>query len=136
MSDAELRKILEQVKTIAVIGAKDDPPGQAVDGVGRYLIQAGYEVIPVHPVRQKVWGLTCYKELAEIPVPVHVVNVFRAPEYCAQHAREALALVPRPRLFWMQLGIKSPEAASLLAGNGLPYVENVCIMVEHRRLLW
>ena len=133
MNTESLRRLLTQVRVIAVVGAKD-APGQAVDRVGRYLIKAGYDVIPVHPVRKNVWGLTTYPTLADIPRPVDMVNVFRAPQYCPDHAREALAMSPRPKVFWMQLGIRSEEAAALLAEQGVIVVEDACLMVDHARV--
>lgn len=131
--DDSLRAHLAATRTIAVIGAKDKP-GQPVDAVGRYLIEAGYEVLPVHPVRKCVWGLETYPSLADITVAIDLVDVFRAPEHCPGHAAEVLALPHKPRLFWMQLGIRSPEAGRLLAGQGIAVVEDLCLMVEHRRL--
>ena len=133
MNTESLRRLLTQVRVIAVVGAKD-APGQAVDRVGRYLIKAGYDVIPVHPVRKNVWGLTTYPTLADIPRPVDMVNVFRAPQYCPDPAREALAMSPRPKVFWMQLGIRSEEAAALLAEQGVIVVEDACLMVDHARV--
>jgi len=133
MNDETLRELLGTVRSIAILGAKD-VPGHPVDRVGRYLIRAGYTVIPVHPKRQSVWGLPAFAALADIPVAVDLVDVFRAPEYCAEHAREALRLSPLPKLFWMQRGIESAEAVSLLAGRGVPVVENACLMVEHARI--
>lgn len=133
LNDAELRLIFRKARCIAIIGAKDKP-GQPVDRVGRYLLDAGYRVLPVHPKRKAVWGVAAFPSLAEIDEPVDIVNVFRAAEHCPAHAVEALALSPPPRLFWMQLGIASPEAAALLARSGFSVVENACIMIEHARL--
>ena len=133
MDTENLRRLLTETRVIAVVGAKD-APGQAVDRVGRYLIKAGYDVIPVHPVRKNVWGLTTYASLADIPRPVDLVDVFRAPQYCPDHAREALAMSPRPKVFWMQLGIRSEEAVALLAEQGVIVVEDACLMVEHARV--
>ena len=133
MDTESLRRLLTEVRVIAVVGAKD-APGQAVDRVGRYLIKAGYDVIPVHPVRKNVWGLVTYASLADIPRPVDMVNVFRAPQYCPGHACEALAMSPRPKAFWMQLGIRSREASDLLAEQGVIVVEDACLMVDHARL--
>ena len=133
MDKERLRRLLKDVGTIAVLGAKD-AQGQPVDNVGRYLIRAGYDVIPVHPVRKNVWGLTTYASLADIPRPVDMVNVFRAPQYCLGHAREAIALSPPPKVFWMQLGIRSEEAAKLLAEHGILVVEDACLMVDHARI--
>lgn len=92
-----------------VVGAKDKP-GRAVDRVGRYLMDAGYEVYPVHPVRTTVWGLTAYPNLAALPCPWTSSIFFALREYCPDHAREVLALPWRPSLFWMQLGIRSRSA--------------------------
>ena len=134
LDDRLMRAMFGESRSIAIIGAKDKP-GQAVDRVGRYLLDAGYEVYPVHPVRATVWGLTAYPHLAALPCPVDIINLFRAPEYCPDHAREVLALPWRPSLFWMQLGIRSPEARALLNSTGITVVEDACIMVEHARLL-
>jgi len=133
-SDKELAALLRQVKTIAIVGAKDKP-GQPVDSVGRHLMAAGYTIIPVHPKRPTVWGLAAYPSLAEVPAPIDIVDLFRAAEACPDHAREALALSPRPRCFWMQSGIVSAEARSILQGSGITLVEDACLMVEHERLL-
>lgn len=133
LDTAFLRGILETAQTIAIIGAKDTP-GHPVDRVGRYLIEAGYSVFPVHPKRKIVWGLPAFACMTDIPLPVDIVNVFRAPEFCPGHARECCLLFPRPQLFWMQLGIAQAEAASLLARQGIPVVEDACIMIEHARI--
>ena len=126
--------MLKESKVIAIIGAKDKA-GQPVDDVGRYLMAAGYTVIPVHPARQNVWGLPTYKSVEEIPEPVDIVNVFRASEYCAEHARETLRMGTRPRCFWMQLGIGNPEATALMEDAGILSVSDKCIKIEHLRLV-
>ncbi|WP_027361202.1 CoA-binding protein [Halodesulfovibrio aestuarii] len=131
--DEAMRDALDNAKVIAIIGAKDKA-GQPVNMVGTYLIDQGYTVVPVHPIRQNVWGLTTYKSIADIPVPVDIVNVFRASQYCSAHADEVLALGYKPKMFWMQSGIRSPEAGKKLAANGIAVVEDKCIMVEHSRL--
>lgn len=129
----ESDNLLRQVKKIAIIGAKDTP-GQPVDNVGRYLIEAGFRIFPVHPARRDVWGLPTYKSIGDVPEPVDLVDVFRAAEYCPGHAREVLALPYKPLVFWMQAGIRSPEAAALLEPAGIAVVQNACLMVVHRRL--
>ncbi|OIQ51720.1 hypothetical protein BerOc1_00177 [Pseudodesulfovibrio hydrargyri] len=125
----ELAPLLREVKTIAVVGAADKP-GRPVDMVGRALIDMGFTVIPVHPKRTGVWGLTTYPALGDIPVAVDLVDVFRAPQFCPDHAREALAMDPLPKIFWMQSGITSPEARELLASSGITVVEDRCTKVE------
>jgi hypothetical protein len=125
----ELAPLLREVKTIAVVGAVDKP-GRPVDMVGRALIDMGFTVIPVHPKRTGVWGLTTYPTLGDIPVPVDLVDVFRAPQFCPDHAREVLAMEPLPKVFWMQSGITSPEAREILADSGITVVEDRCTKVE------
>ena len=134
LDDRLMRAVLGESRSIAIIGAKDKP-GQAVDRVGRYLLEQGYRVVPVHPVRKTVWGLPAFASIAELPEPVDIINLFRAPEYCPGHAQEVLALGWKPKVFWMQLGIRSPEARQALSETGITVVEDSCIMVEHARLL-
>lgn len=129
----ELAPLLREVKTIAVVGAVDKP-GRPVDMVGRALIDMGFTVIPVHPKRSDVWGLATYPSLGDIPAPVDLVDVFRAPQFCPDHARETLALDPLPKIFWMQSGIVSPEAREILAGSGITVVEDHCTKVEMQAL--
>lgn len=131
--DASIRKHLSQARTIAVVGA-NDKPGRPSDMIGRYLMNAGYRVIPVHPKRQEVWGLKAYSNVVDIPEQVDIVNLFRASEYCAGHAREIAALSPRPGLMWMQLGIANDEAVQTASEASVDAVQDKCIMVEHERL--
>ncbi len=133
-SENLLREILTPPKTIAIIGAKDKQ-GQPVDMVGRYLLAAGFHVLPVHPMRKNVWGLQTYTKLAEIEEPIDIIDVFRASDFCPDHAREVLALPVQPQCFWMQSGIYSVEARHMFEGTDVYVVEDRCIMVEHRRLL-
>lgn len=133
-SDENVRRILQKARTIAVVGAKD-APGADVDTVGRYLIRAGYRVVPVHPARETVWGLQAFPTLADVPHPIDIVDVFRAPAHCPDHARECSALTPRPDMFWMQRGITHPEVEAVLAGSGTSVIQDRCLMVEHARLL-
>ncbi|MCL2123766.1 MAG: CoA-binding protein [Desulfovibrionaceae bacterium] len=134
MFDDKIRTLLSSAKTVAIVGAKDTR-GQAVDIVGRYLIQAGYAVWPVHPVRRSVWGLSAFPSLAALPGKADIITLFRAASACPEHAREVLALPWKPSAFWMQTGIRSPEAGQTLAAYGVNIVEDMCIMVEHRRLI-
>jgi uncharacterized protein len=132
-NDAQLREALANAHSVAIIGAKDKP-GTPVDRVGRYLIEIGWRVYPVHPVRKDVWGLPTYSKLGDVPGRVDMVNLFRAAESCPEHARETLALPELPQIFWMQSGIVSFEARAILAQSPIMVVEDLCLMVEHRRL--
>ena len=133
LSFTAIRDMLDSSRSIAIIGAKDKA-GQPVDRVGRYLLEKGYTIFPVHPVRKNVWGLPAYPDLTSLPQPVDIVDLFRAPQYCPGHAREVLALPWKPRCFWMQEGIRSTEARTLLEGQDILVVEDLCIMVEHSRM--
>ncbi|WP_291327988.1 CoA-binding protein [Desulfovibrio sp. UCD-KL4C] len=132
--EKKLAALLSEVKVIAVIGAVDKP-GRAVDMVGRYLIESGYKVIPVHPKRQDVWGLKTYKSILDIPMAIDLIDVFRAPEFCQNHAEECLKLSSHPKVFWMQQGIQSPAARELLSAKNITVIEDRCIMVDHKRLI-
>jgi len=133
INEKELAAQLREVKTIAVVGAVDKP-GRPVDRVGREMIEMGFTVIPVHPVRDDVWGLETYRSVTDIPVPVDVVDLFRNAQFCPGHAREVLAMKTLPRLFWMQSGVFSPEARQLLAGSPIKVIEDRCLKVELARL--
>ena len=124
LSFTAIRDVLQRSRSIAIVGAKDKA-GQPV----------GYTIFPVHPVRKTVWGLTAYPDLASLPQPVDIIDLFRAPQYCPAHAQEVLALPWKPLCFWMQEGIRSAEARALLEPEQILVVEDLCLMVEHARLL-
>ncbi|BDQ36456.1 CoA-binding protein [Pseudodesulfovibrio nedwellii] len=129
----ELAPLLRKVKTIAVVGAIDKP-SRPVDGVGRTMINMGFDIIPVHPKRSDVWGLPTYQTVTDIPTPIDVVNLFRAAQFCPDHAREVLNMTPLPKIFWMQSGVISPEARKILEGSGIIVVEDRCLKVELQAL--
>lgn len=130
MSSAE--QILRDAKTIAMVGASPNPM-KASHGVMRYLLAAGYRVIPVRPLDcDEVLGVPCVATLAEIEEPIDLVDVFRRPEHCAQHAQEAVDA--GAKALWLQLGIRSEEARRIATEAGLDYVEDSCTAVVHRNL--
>ena len=129
----ELAPLLSKVKVIAIIGAVDKP-GRPVDTVGRALIDMGFTVIPVHPKRTDVWGLTTYPTITDIPVQVYLVDLFRASHFCQDHAHEFLNMNPLPKIFWMQQGITSPEAKTILADSDITVVEDRCTKVEFQAM--
>ena len=97
----------------------------------RYLLAAGYRVIPVRPRDcDEVLGVRCVTSLAEIDGPIDLVDVFRRSEFCADVAREAVAV--GAKALWLQLGIVSPEARAIAEAAGIDYVENACTAVVHR----
>ncbi|MFH1915368.1 MAG: CoA-binding protein [Pseudomonadota bacterium] len=133
INEKELAARLHEVKTIAVVGAVDKP-GRPVDRVGREMIAMGFTIIPVHPVRDNIWGLETYRSVTDIPVPVDVVDLFRNAQFCPGHAREVLEMETLPRFFWMQSGVFSPEARQLLAGSPIQVIEDRCLKMELAQL--
>jgi predicted CoA-binding protein len=99
----------------------------------RYLLGAGYRVIPVRPRDcDEILGVPCVASLAEIDEPIDLVDVFRRPEYTPDVAREAVAV--GAKALWLQLGVVSEEARRIAETAGLDYVENACTAVVHRHL--
>ena len=133
--DSYIRGILNTVKTIAMVGIspKDNRPSYFAF---KYLMERGYRMIPVNPGQagHDILGQKVYAKLADIPEPVDMVDIFRAPQYAPGIVKEALALKPRPGVIWMQLGVRSDEAAKLAEENGLKVVMNRCPKIEYGRL--
>jgi predicted CoA-binding protein len=121
-------RILREARTIAVVGASPEPH-RSSHGVMRYLLDQGYRCIPVNPNCAEVLGVPAVASLADIREPVDLVDVFRRPEFCPTHAREAVAL--GAGALWLQLGIVSAEARQVAEAAGLDYVENACTAVVH-----
>jgi len=115
---------------VAVVGISDKPDRPA-HYVAKYLRDVGKQIIPINPNLQTVLGLACYPSLAEAPGPIDAVNVFRRAEACAQVVREAIAAGAKG--VWLQSGIVSDEARRLAAEANIDFVQDRCIMVEHRR---
>ena len=133
-SDDEIRQLLARVRTIAVVGIKAGAEEDAFR-VPAYLQQQGYRIVPVSPKLARVLGLPALPSLREIREPVDLVDLFRAPQHVPAHADEILAMSPRPRAVWLQLGIRHDESARRLEAAGIAIVQDRCIMVDHRRLL-
>ncbi|MCL5021220.1 MAG: CoA-binding protein [Bacteroidetes bacterium] len=132
IDDADLRNLLIQARTIAVIGASTNTFRDS-NMIMQYLIKHGYEVIPVNPKYETVLERKCYPTLKSIGRQIDIADVFRRSEFMDETARDAVDA--KARTLWMQLGIKNQEAARLAAESGLKVVMNRCIMVEHRRLV-
>jgi predicted CoA-binding protein len=125
-------QILRDARTIAVVGASPNPM-RASHGVMRYLLAAGYDVIPVRPLDcDDVLGVPCVATLADVDRSIDLVDVFRRPEHTPRHAREAVEA--GAKALWLQLGIRSAEAREIATEGGLDYVEDLCTAVVHRNL--
>src|SRR5215475_11199303 len=134
-SDAYIRGILNTVKSIAMVGIspKENRPSYFAF---KYLLERGYHMIPVNPGQagKAIVGQRVYAKLADIPEPVDMVDIFRAPQYAVAVVQEALALNPRPQVIWMQLGVRNDEAAGLAERAGLKVVMDRCPKIEYGRL--
>lgn len=136
--DAGLRRVLEGARRVAVLGIKDERrPYEAAHYIARYLQEAGYEVEGINPGVTETLGIQVRPTLADVDPPVELLDVFRNADNIPAHVDEVLALPleRRPRVFWMQLGIRHDEAARRLAQAGILVVQDRCILVEHRRLI-
>ena len=134
-SDDTIRKILGSVKTIAIVGAsaKDVRPSFFV---ARYLLDKGFRVFPINPGHggQSILGQKVHERLKDVPEPIDMVDVFRASDAAPGIVAEALALNPRPKVIWMQLGVRNDEAAATAEAAGLTVVMNRCPKIEYGRL--
>ena len=123
-------EILATYHTIAVVGLTSNQTKPS-HYVSDYMRHQGYRIIPVNPDEAEVFGLKAYPDLASVPEPVEFVDVFRRPVFCPEVARDAVAA--GAKVLWLQSGISSPEARRIAELAGLTYVEDRCVMVEHRR---
>jgi predicted CoA-binding protein len=131
--DDLLRRIYRETTTVAMVGASPswNRPSYFVM---RYLQQKGYRVIPVNPraIDAPILGETVYPDLESIPIPIDVVDVFRRPEEVPAIAESAVAI--GAKVLWLQLGIRSPEGATIAGISGLTVIEDRCMKIEYGRL--
>jgi predicted CoA-binding protein len=132
-TDADIRRILTSVKTIAVVGFSANPDRPSNE-VAQFLQHKGFRVIPVNPglAGQTQIGETVYATLADIPEPIDMVDVFRASEYVAGVMDEAIQA--RAKVVWTQLGVIDEAAAAKGRAAGLDVVMNRCPAIEMPRL--
>jgi hypothetical protein len=129
--DSDIKEILENTKTIAILGLSPKPERES-NKVAIYLKGQGFRIIPVRPGQKEILGQSVFATLDDIKEHVDIVDVFRNPEQILPHAQEAMRM--QPKVFWMQLGIENQQAAMLLVKAGIDVVMNKCIKIEHDRL--
>jgi len=133
--NAYISGILQSVKTIAVVGASanDVRPSYFVM---KYMLDKGYQVIPVNPGQagREILGQMTYAKLSDIPVAIDIVDIFRASDAVPGIVEEMLALVPLPKVVWMQLTVRHDEAAARAEAAGIKVVMNRCPKIEYARL--
>lgn len=123
--------LLKNAKTIAVVGCSATP-GKDAHEIPKLMLAHGYDIIPVNPSAPEIFGRRAYKTLAEVPVPIDIVDVFRPAAEAPEVARQAVAV--GAKALWLQLGLVSDEARRIAEAAGLAYVEDRCLKVEHRKL--
>jgi predicted CoA-binding protein len=124
----ELVAIYQNNRNIAVVGLSGRPDRPSY-GVSRYLIDIGYNIIPVNPNQTEVLGLKSYPDLQSVPEKVDIVQVFRRPEHLPPIARDAVAI--GAKVLWMQTGIINQEAADIAESAGLQVVMDLCLGATH-----
>ena len=139
LSQDEIKQILANYRTIAVVGLSRDP-GKASHGVSAYLKAHGFRIIPVNPFADEVLGEKSYQSLLDIPPEIQetieVVDIFRPSEHVLPIVKQAIKLKAKygkPYVVWMQLDIVNELVAEVAKKAGLTVVMDKCMMVEHRR---
>jgi uncharacterized protein len=135
LDDAAIRDLLGGRPRIALVGASENP-GRPAYGVMEALLAFGYDVVPVNPSRDEVQGLRCYPSVVDavrVTGPIQLVDVFRRPSLCEEHARDAVAA--GASCLWLQLGIANEAAGRIAHEAGLSVVMDRCTLIEHNRLL-
>jgi predicted CoA-binding protein len=127
-----IQRVLHTARTVAIVGLSANEL-RASNFVGYYLKRHGYRVVPVNPREPEILGATSYASLHEVPVPVEMVNVFRAPDALPAIARDAVAIGAGS--IWCQFGVINEEGARIAENGGLTVVMDRCLKVEHARYL-
>ena len=125
-----IQRMLHTSKTIAIVGLSKNEL-RASYFVGYYLRRHGYTVIPVNPRESEIFGGKSFKSLADVPVPLDIVNVFRAPDALPGIARDAVAV--HAKALWCQFTVINEEGARIAEAGGLSVVMDRCLKVEHAR---
>jgi predicted CoA-binding protein len=125
-----IQRVIHSGQTIAIVGLSSNEL-RASYFVGYYLKRHGYRVIPVNPRETEILGETCYPSLGEIPEPVDIVNVFRAPDALPGIARDAVSI--GADALWCQFGVINADGARIAEEGGLTVVMDRCLKIEHAR---
>ena len=130
-----IRGILQSVKTIALVGASQNPARPSWI-VTKYLLERDYDVIPVNPglAGGELLGKKVYGKLSDVPVPIDMVEIFRNSEAAGRITDEALRLDPLPKVIWMQLSVRNDDAAARAEARGIQVVMDRCPKIEFGRL--
>ena len=127
-----IQRLLNTASTIAIVGLSSNEL-RASYFVGYYLKRHGYRVIPVNPRETQILGERCYPSLLDVPEPVDIVNVFRAPDALPGIARDAVAI--HAKALWCQFGVINEEGARIAEDGGVPVIMDRCLKIEHARYI-
>ncbi|KGP92976.1 CoA-binding protein [Pontibacillus chungwhensis BH030062] len=127
-SNEEIREILKETKTIAVVGLSDRPERTSYQ-VSKAMQDAGYKIIPVNPTIQESLGEKAVSSLSEITEPFDLINVFRRSEFLPDLAREAVDT--EAKIFWAQQGVQDENTYQYLTDQGMTVLMDLCIKVAH-----
>ena len=126
--DGEVAEILKSAKNVAIVGISDNPE-KASYGVAQWLMKnTDYELFFVNPRLETLFGKKVYKSVAEIPVSIDIMDLFRKSGDLPINLEDAL--IARPKVFWMQLGIRNQEVAEKVAAAGMIAIQDRCIKIE------
>lgn len=133
--DTYIRSILDQVKSIAIVGASANQVRPSFF-VLKYMLSKGYDVMPVNPGQagKEIAGAMTFATLADIDRPADMVDIFRNSDAAMGVVKEALLLDPLPKVIWMQLQVRNDDAAKLAEAKGIKVVMNRCPKIEYARL--
>ncbi len=131
MNEKEIAELLNSNPVIAVIGASKNLEKDS-HKVFRYLLENGFKTIPVNPTAQEILNQKCYPSLSDIPFKIDIVDVFRPSEEAVEFTKQAIE--KKAKVVWLQLGIENQEAKALAESNGLKFVQNKCIKIEHLKI--
>ena len=135
LTDQELRALLQEARTIAVIGLSPNPTRPS-NSVSRYMQRSGYTIVPVNPGHSEILGEKSYRTLTDAAREhdIDIVDVFRRSELVGPIVDEAIAIKPPPKLIWLQLGVVDHDAQERAAAAGVPFIMDHGLAIEHGRL--
>ena len=129
-SDDEMKQIFS-LKNVAVVGMSKHPE-KAAHFVPKYLLEQGFNILPINPTSSEILNKKCYSSVTEVDEPIDIVDVFRPSDQVLPFVKEAITM--KPKVIWLQQGIHNQEAEELARKEGIKVVFNRCMLAEHQRL--
>ena len=120
-----------ELKNIAVVGLSPNP-ARPSNYVSKYMLENGYNIIPVNPSHKSIFNIECFPSLGSIPHSIDIVNIFRNSKYVLPIIKDALFI--KSKVIWLQDGVESNEGKILAVKSGVKFVSNDCILRRHRSL--